>query len=350
MTLKTTFQLSTLAFFFLFLTPLFSQNFHAGIEIGFRGIKVNIIDVRDSNKRIWVSEKAWTDYNVIDSGILNTGSLSESYIQNASKRVFENYNLLINENKIDKSKIVIVVSSGISIANNKDLLINKIFELTKIKTSVTTTSIEAEHIFNECISTKLAKDAFLIIIASQNTKGGFYENKNGQQTFKDFYFPKGILSYSEKLSYNNLNDFVSEVTNDEIHLNDEIKTTLNLEQLTSSKKNIVFVGGAAWSFFTLFYKDNSYKEMYEFKFEDVLKYHDNLKNNFHDYKDYALKDKEAEKVLKTFTQQNLIAANAIFISILNNFKKVNSKKLCFVKLQEVPWLSTYIVENLNTLK
>ena len=352
--MKTTVQLTILFFLSFFSNTLFSQDYYAGIEIGFRGIKVNIIDVRDVSKKIWVSEKAWTDYNIKESGILNTGLLSESYIQSVSKKVLENYNLLINDSKIDKSKIVIVISSGISKATNTTILIKKIFDLTTVNPSITTTSNEAEYVFNECVPKKLAKDCFLINIASQNTKGGFYENQNGQSVFNDFYFKNGILSYFEKTHNGNLNsntsDFIKEIEANQSKLSDEIKTQVHLEEITASKKNIVFVGGAVWSFFTLYYKDNSYKEMYEIKYEDILKHDENLKNNFPDYLDYAIKDKEADKVIKTFTQQNLIAANAILIGMLNTIKKVNSKKLFFVKLQDVPWLSTYIIESLNAKK
>ena len=80
---------------------------------------------------------------------------------------------------------------------------------------------------------------------------------------------------------------------------------------------------------------------------DVLTYNDFIQNNFSKFKTLALTDKEVDKVLNTYSQENLIAANAILLSTLQNISKVESKKLYFAKQPQTAWMITFMLDTAN---
>ena len=90
------------------------------------------------------------------------------------------------------------------------------------------------------------------------------------------------------------------------------------------KKKIYISGGSAWAFYTLFYEDDTHRNFLEFSPDDVLKYDDELRNNFEKYTVLAKKNKEIARVLKTFTRENLVVSNSILRATIENIRDVRS--------------------------
>ena len=66
--------------------------------------------------------------------------------------------------------------------------------------------------------------------------------------------------------------------------------------------------------------------------------------------DLAKKDKDAEKVLKTYSQKYLISASNIFLVCLEAIPNINEKKLYFAKEGQIAWLVSYIADRSKKVK
>lgn len=342
-----------ICYIFIFFSTMVSvaQNQYAGIEIGGKGLKTFVIDARSIEKGIWVIDNHWFENINIISGIVQNGSLSSNDIKITTKQVVAAYNKLIDQYKIDKDKIYIVISSGVSIAKNTDEFAKIISEEVCIEPHIVTSDIESKLLFKGCVPPKYFKESIIMDIGSGNTKGGFIETESGKTTFYDFNMDLGTMSFSnllaKKYSTFKIPDFISLVDEYSPKLNTDVKTMYDSQTISSNKKRVYASGGSVWAFFTLFNNDDSRNNLQEFKLEDIYKYDVILKNDFDTYKDLATKNPEVARVLKTFTHENLIASNAILIATLSNIKKIESKKLFFAKQPEISWVVSYISDKMK---
>ncbi len=343
-------------FFLIFITFFFfntsnAQNQYAGIEIGGKGLKTFIIDARSIEKGIWVIDNHWFENINILSGIVNNGSLTAFDIETTSKQVLSTYNKLINQYKIDKEKIYLVISSGVSVAKNTNEFAKKIYEEVCIQPHIVTSDIESKLLFKGCIPPKYFKESMIMDIGSGNTKGGFIETESGKTTFNDFNMDLGTMSFSnllnKKYSSSKISDYSALVDEYNPKLNADVKAMYETRNSASNKKRVYASGGSVWAFYTLFNNDQSRLNLQEFRLEDIYKYDEVLRTNFDTYKDLAAKNPEVARVLKTFTHENLIASNAILIATLSNIKKIESKKLIFAKQPEISWVVSFISDTMK---
>jgi hypothetical protein len=59
-------------------------------------------------------------------------------------------------------------------------------------------------------------------------------------------------------------------------------------------------------------------------------------------------DKEKAKILKTFTQRNLIAGTALMLKIMKQFEQKNNyKQFQLAKDTKVGWITAYIIEQIE---
>ena len=64
----------------------------------------------------------------------------------------------------------------------------------------------------------------------------------------------------------------------------------------------------------------------------------------------AKTDAEVDKVLKTYNQRSLIAANSILIATLQNLNNIDDKKIYYAKQGSIAWLLSYISESAKGIK
>ncbi len=328
-----------------------AQNLYAGIEIGGKGLKVYIIDVRSVEKEIVVIENFWSENIALLPGIIADGAMNESDMNSTTQKVVIEYKKVLEEYKIEKNKIYVVISSGVSIANNTNVLVEKIEKEIDITPGVITTAKESQYLFKSGVPIKFQEESLLLDIGSGNTKGGFIEKKEGANTFINLNMNLGTMSLSELLSKQNklynFTDFVNATDLYYTTLSDQIKKIFESNERCFSKKKIYVSGGSAWAFYTLFYEDDSRRNFLEFNPADVLTYDEDIRHNFERFTVLAKKNKEVARVLKTFTRENLIVSNSILRATLSNIKNLSSKKVFFAKQPEVSWVVTYICNELD---
>lgn len=340
-----------LATFFLLITKVNAQNLYAGIEIGSKGLKVYVVDIKDAAKGLFEIKENWSTNLDLQRGIMYDGELLNRDIESTGKKIQNDYNKLTKELKVDISKISVVISSGVSIAKNVNELVLKVKSVTKNEPVVVNSIQESKLMFKGAVNLKNYKDSFAIDIGGGNTKGGFVEMDGAKINFKDFNIDIGTVALSEmmykKSKTYKVDEFINSLNNYIPTLNEDFKKIFNSYPTISDKKKIYLTGGATWAFFTLFNGVGAKETISEFKFADVLTYNDFIQNNFSKFKTLALTDKEVDKVLNTYSQENLIAANAILLSTLQNISKVESKKLYFAKQPQTAWMITFMLDTAN---
>ena len=339
-----------LILFILFITTKGICQNYAGIEIGSKGVKMSIIEVKNIKKGIYDIKDFWTENVGIAKGIAIDGTLFQSDIDNAVAVVFKNYQKLLTEYRIDDDKIFIVASSGVGLAKNTSVLVDKIKELTKKYIEVISSQLESKLSFKGCIPPKSYDQAILLDIGGGNTKGGYVDIINDQNTvFFPLNLDLGTITLTEKMKKKINSEKITDFTNESILystlLKSEVYEMLNKRASTFDKKLIYTSGGAVWAFYTLSTLGEATESLTLYTIDDVMKYDQVLKYNFEKYQLLAKSNKGIERVLNTYSQKNLIAANSILISCLQNIDPKESKKIYFVKNGQISWLLSYIADS-----
>ena len=343
-------KVNFLAVLFLILSINCNAQTYGGIEIGSKGVKISVIEVKNIKKSVYDIKQFWTENVGIAKGISIDGNLIAADIDNAGQAVLRNYQKLLSEYKIEDSKIFIVASSGVGLAKNTAVLVNKIKELTNKNMEVISSQLESKLSFKGCIPPKYYDQALLIDIGGGNTKGGYVDVVNDENTvFFPLNLDLGTITLTEKIKKKINTEKIADFTNETILYSGSLKTDvfdmLNKRAKTFDKKNIYTSGGAIWAFYTLSTGAEASDNFNSYTIDDVLKYDQILKYNFEKFQTLAKTDKEIDRVLTTYSQKHLISANSILISCLQNLDIKENKKIFFVKNGQVAWLLSYIADS-----
>ncbi|MEP6931160.1 MAG: exopolyphosphatase [Flavobacterium sp.] len=338
----------------LFSFKSFSQkNIYAGIEIGSKGIKFSVIDVNNIKKGNYDVVLFWTENVGIAKGISIDGNLAEADITQAGIVIVENLRKIRTRYNVLDDNIFIVGSSGVAMAKNTDILKAKVKTWTNKTLEFIDIDTEGRMLLKGSIPPIDYNDSIILDIGGGNTKGGFV---NALDDNKFEFFPLkldyGTITLTEAINktiviptqINDIMVYQEKAFDYAPLLRKKIKEMLESKPMTLNKKNIYLSGGAVWAFTTLYYANSDNVKFVPLKLEDMVDYDAILKNNFSKFEALAKTNKEAEKVINTYSQRHLIAANAILIACLESLTDLKSKKIYFAKEGQVAWLVSYIVE------
>lgn len=338
---------------FLLTINCMANTLYGGIEIGNKGIKVTIIDLKNAEKRDFKIKDFWTENTGIDKPINENGILTINGINEVGDVVNKHYKKLLNDFKIFDSHIFIVASSGIAMSRNTNELVAKIKQLTNKNLDVLLPETEAKLLFEGSVPSNLIENALVINIGSGNTNGGYLKKmESNKPLFEPIRLELGTLTLTEKIlktakdtivdidQFNRLSLDYSRQLKDAVSIMfDNHKTALN-------KSTVYFSGGASWAFSTLFNGKGS-DEIMPIRIQDVVYHNYILQNDFSKYQLLAKTNPDAKKVLETYSQKNLIAANNILLATLEKFKNLDSKKVYYVKNSHIAWLVAYVVDRVK---
>lgn len=358
---KALFKISLLIIFnILFSFESFSQkNLYAGIEIGSKGIKISVIDVNNIKKGDYDIISYWTENVGIAKGISVDGNLAEGDINRAGAVVFENLTKIRNKYNVIDENIFIVGSSGVALANNTQTLIDKVKMLTNKDLEFISAETEGKMLLKGSIPPTEYQDAIILDIGGGNTKGGYVDVQNYNKfEFFPLKLDYGTITLTETINKTIVN--VKDADNIEVYkeksfayaplLREKIVEMLNTKPLSLQKKKIYLSGGAIWAFTTLYYNNENDDHFVPLKMEDILYYDAILKNNFIKYENLSKTDKNADKVINTYSQRHLISANNILIACLESIPDLKSKKIYFAKEGQIAWLVSYVVDRSKKVK
>lgn len=348
----------TTQYLLIFSVLLFSYSIQAqlygGIEIGSKGIKMSVIDVDNIKKGDYVVKDFWTENIGLAKNISIDGSLAKDDISKASEVVLSNYIKMKSTFKVAEENIYIVGSSGVAMANNTQDLITKIKLSTKKDLEFIDAQTEARMLLKGCVPPIDYINSMVLDIGGGNTKGGYVDVRNND----NFIFFPVSLNYGsvtlteavlKKVKKDNLGEYNEKSFAFLPVVREQIAAMYATSPMALQKQKVFMSGGAVWAFYTLINgmaKDN----FNEFKLEDVIYYDAILKNNFKRFEDMAKTDKEAEAVLKTYSQKHLISGSNILQACLEALPNINDKKLYFAKEGRLAWLVSYVADKSNKVK
>lgn len=338
----------------------FSQKkLYAGIEIGSKGIKMSVIDVKNIKKGNYEVVAFWTENVGIAKGISIDGKLIKEDISRAGLVVSEQIQKINSEFGVLVENIFVVGSSGVAMASNTDELRDEIKKTTNKELDFIDADTEGKMLLKGAIPPKYYKDSMILDIGGGNTKGGYVDDQNN---YKFEFFPLnleyGTITLTEAI--NKTITIRSQVDDINVYkeksfyytpvLREKIKEMLNSKPLSLNKNNIYMSGGAVWAFVTLYYDKKDTDNFVSLELEDIINYDAILKNNFAKYENLATENKAMGKVLKTYNQRYLISANNILISCLESIPDLKKKKIYFAKQGQIAWLVSYVVDRSNKVK
>jgi len=342
--------------FLFFQISIFSQDTgtFAGIEIGSKGIKMSVVEVTNIKKGDYIVKSYWSENVGIAKGIAIDGNLAKDDIDRAASVVLANYIKIRDEIKVTDENIFIVGSSGVAMAKNTQELVDKIKVTTKKDVEFINAQTEGKMLLKGCVPPVDYKDSMVLDIGGGNTKGGYIDVKNDNNfVFFPLSVDFGSITLTEAVIKKTKKDDVSEF-NEKLFgflpiLRDQIKAMYGTSPVALEKEKVFMSGGAVWAFYTL-YNGAATQPFSEFKLEDVLYYDAVLKNNFKKFEDLAKTNKDAEKVLKTYSQKYLISGSNLLLTCLEAIPDINNKKLYFAKEGQIAWLVSYIADRSKKIK
>ena len=331
-----------------------AQGLFGGIELGSKGIKMSVLDIQNAKKGIYESKAFWSENTTLAKGISKDGNLRLADIELSCQVVLKNYIKLQEEYKIDKKRIYIIASSGVGMANNTNLLVARIKELCNYDLEIITSQREARLLIAGGVPPNRYTNSLILDIGGGNTKGGFIDMLNEDKlVFYPISMPLGTVTLTEKVRlYTSSDDFADFLEWSTVYgdlLKNEIKAMFNKKASAKTKKNLYLSGGAIWAFKTLS-STGPIESFSEFTIKEVKDYQVQLVFNFDKFVQLAKTNPEAERVLKTYDQQNLLSASNLLVGLLDNIDKPNDKKYYFVKNGQMAWLVAYVLESAKNAK
>jgi exopolyphosphatase/pppGpp-phosphohydrolase len=326
----------------------------AGIEIGSKGIKMSIIDVHNIKKGNINVKSFWTENVAIAKSISIDGNMAPEDIDRAITIISNNYNKIKNEMKVPDANIFIVASSGVAMAQNTQVLTDKVKTATGKDLEFIEAHMEGKMLLKGCIPPIDYKNSMILDIGGGNTKGGYIDVVNNNAfVFFPLSLNYGSVTLTQSVIKQTRNEDLDEFNSRSFSFLPTLREQVNAMYKSSpqalSKEKIYMSGGAVWAFYTL-YKGVTKEPFNQFKLEDVINYDAILKNNFKKFEDLAKTDPEIEKVLKTYSQKYLISGSNILLVCLEALPDVNNKKLYFAKEGQIAWLISYIADRSKKVK
>lgn len=330
-----------------------AKTIFGGIEVGSKGIKMVVLDVKNIKKSQYQVVETWVENTGLSSGIGVDGRMTTTDIDKATMVVVKNLSVLKAKFNIDEKQIFIIVSSGIGQADNIGDLIKKLRMSTKQEITVTESNLEAKLQFKGAIPPSRYPKSLLIDVGSANCKGGYGETTNENTVFYPLKLNFGTVTLTEKLQSGNgamsVDNFIDAGLHFNGKLNQAIDNMIADRDNIRDKQNVYFTGGTVWAFFNL-YKGTSTDNFAEFTLEDVENYDAILRNNFKTFELQAQNDRTSKEILQVYSQKYLISGTSILRDILSKLGDLKNKKIYFVQNAQVAWLVSYIADNSGSTK
>lgn len=334
---------------------------YAGIEVGAKGVKMSVVNVKLSTDR----EYGYTLY--MDTAI-NTDAASLSYQSEVetSNTIGKLLDIVKNRFKIPAYQVFVVISSGLKQDLDKYNKVEYFANVIRpknmdaaIKINYVTADEEAQLSVLGVIPEKHRFAAGQLDVGSGNTKGGYFAP---DKTFVPFTYPVGTKSF-QRLIGGNQSTLYSYVNAAEQLWSDSLEKSV-LTELAKKKelksKNIIYLsGGIVWSIVSLLYPESTLRNYTELTPRDVAEFRQRLITNYDDLikpnlsftgnaTDEALAADNINRVVKTYDQKAL-AAGAMWLSHL--MKEINTenptKKFVYFKYAYVGWISGYIINKIT---
>ena len=349
--------------------PVKLRTAYTGIEVGSKGVKMSILELKNS--------EATVDFRILKDTAVNTDfiSFSPQTFDATLKGLIGLYITAAKEYDIPSKRIFTVISSGVKMQaekSNKTDWINNLIDSFRLKINDPYRKVDVVDVQQEARLSHLGivpeskrYSTFLIDIGSGNTKGGFfpYGDLSTFRLFQLNWGTKSVSNATEKRcehdnSLDNYNRQLSKVLGGAE--NTDIIYAVNASGSYKLSDNIAVSGGAAWAVANLTHPEMTEDAIVPVTYKEVEKLCEKLYNNFDALapaflaqnitrssdREQAIKNIKA--VQKVFDQKALMAGAGLLLKIMRQFSSAYETKQYFlVKIGSVGWISAYVDQSVE---
>ncbi|MGB3007346.1 MAG: tetratricopeptide repeat protein [Chitinophagaceae bacterium] len=338
---------------------------YAGIEIGAKGIKLSVIEVK-------LGKNGENDYSLKADTSINTDAAALSY--QSEKETFDAvtifYNLILQRYQIPSSRIYIVISSGLKQELDKYNKVEYFATVVrpkeldpKMKINYITVEEEAVLSFKGIVPGINRLSADQLDVGSGNTKGGYI---NTVKNFIPVTFPFGTKSFQrlveEKMpaGTTKLEDFLRTAEKLIIDsLGRMIVYQFRDKTEFKSRETVYISGGIVWSIASLMHPEQIRQNHVELSPQDIAEFRKLVFSSYDKLiKPDLLSQMNADdaqaslanisRVVKTYDQKALLAGAIWLDEVIKEVSKVNTaKKFIFPRYAYVGWISGYIMDKIS---
>lgn len=335
---------------------------YAGVEIGAKGIKLSVIEVKLSKSREY-------DYTLIIDSSINTDAASLSY--QSEKETFDAvtvfYNIIKKRYQVPANKTHIVISSGLKQELDKYKKVDFFANIVRptdldaaIKIQYITPEQESELSFLGIVPQKNRLTADQLDVGSGNTKGGYF---NAGKVFVPITFPLGTKSFQRLIESKTPHDMEGFLQAAEKLFKDSLGRVMVYEfankQDFKSREIVYLSGGIVWAIASLIHPEKIRDNYVEISHADIAAFRRLIYSSFasitqpdaalvSNVEDARASQKNISRVLKTFDQKALLAGAIWLDELIQQVNSINpSKKFIFPRYSYVGWISGYIMDKIN---
>ncbi|HMO61614.1 MAG TPA: hypothetical protein PKC39_10040 [Ferruginibacter sp.] len=334
---------------------------YAGIEVGAKGVKMSIVEVRLSADREY-------GYTLVLDTSINTDAAALTYQSEVetSSTIAKFLDVAKKRFNIPPYQVFVVIASGLKQDLDK---YNKVEYFAKVirpknmdpltRVSYITPEEEAQLSVLGVVPEKHRFAAGQLDVGSGNTKGGYF---TAQKEFVPFTYPLGTKTFQRLIgSQSSLYSYVN--AGERLWADSLEKSVLDeLSQKSELKqKNIIYLsGGIVWSIVSLLYPESTLRSYTEISPRDIAEFRQKLLNNYDELTrpnlaftgspdEAEIAAKNISNVLKTYDQKAMTAGTMWLSHLIRELNTVNpGKKFVYFKYAYVGWISGYIINKITS--
>jgi len=336
---------------------------YAGIEIGAKGIKLTVIDVKPGSQI--------SDFTLRMDTSINTDAAALSY--QSEKETLDAitllYEIIQDRFEVPDKRIYIVISSGLKQEldkyNKADYFAGIIRPKQldpKIKISFVTVDEEAAFSFKGIVPQASRLTANQLDIGSANTKGGYQDLS---RKFIPVTFPIGTRSFQKLLENRvtgNSSMFDYRKAAEKL-ITDSLGRMINYsfrdKAEFKSREQIYLSGGIVWCIASLMHPEKIKDPQIELSLQDILDFQNLASTDFETLanpelsktmttEDAAASRANIKRVLNTYDQKSLLAGSVWLGELIRQLNSSNpNRKLLFPRYAYVGWISGYIMDKIS---
>lgn len=335
---------------------------YAGVEIGAKGIKLSVIEVKMTNGE--------NDYTLKLDTAINTDAAALSY--QSEKETYDAigilYGIIKERFDIAANRIHIVISSGLKQELDKYNKVEYFAGVVRpkeldplIKIRYITVEEEAQLSFKGIVPQVSRLTANQLDVGSGNTKGGYL---NTSRAFIPVTFPLGTKSFQR---------LVESKASGSLSIEDYLKAAEKIvidsvgrqvvyqfrDKTDFKSRDIVYLsGGIVWSIASLLHPELIRQNHVELTRQDITSFKQMVYSNYNDLvnpdlsklsaEDMAATKANIKRVVNTYDQKALLAGAILLDELLQQVNTVNpNKKFIFPRYAYVGWISGYIIDKIS---
>jgi len=335
---------------------------YAGIEVGGKGIKLSVIELK-------LSRTGENEYVLVKDTSINTDAAMLSYQTEKEThdaiKIF--YDIAKRRYSIPSARTYIVISSGLKQDLDKFNKVEYFANVVrpkeldaKIKINYVTAEQESELSFKGIVPQKNKLTANQLDVGSGNTKGGYF---NAQNNFVPVTFPLGTKTFQRLVENHQDIGVDAFLTAAEKMINDSLGRVMVYEFLNKKdfkQRDLMYLsGGIVWAIASLMHPEQINDNFVEISQKDVSLFRDKVYNNYYDLikpdlsrsmnaEDANASIKNIGRVIKTYDQKALLAGSIWLDELIEQINTMNpSKKFVFPRQAYVGWISGYILDKIG---